>query len=98
MRSVAAALELFVHAPQRGIVDKSAQQLVVARTGLVCPRKQHINDAQSTACTDRLGGEPFARGNGAVERGSVLQRPDNRCADRHDAAIARPRIMDRLRG
>jgi hypothetical protein len=98
VRSVAVPLQLLIHARQRALVDKSAQQLVVAGAAFMHPRKQRINHAQSTASADRLGRKSFARGDGAVVRGGVLQSPDDGCADRYHAATALSRVVYRLRG
>lgn len=92
VRSITACFELCLHLVERGVVDKRAKQLEVARAALVRARKYRIHYAQPTARADPLGGQPFARRNGSVERSRVLKRSDDCCANCYDA----PRMLPRL--
>ena len=91
-RAVAARLERRVDPRQRLVVDEGAQQLVMARAGLVRAAQERVDDPQSTSPV-RAGSSPSPRRCAARPAArSVFQGARDGRAERDDAAAAPTRV------
>jgi hypothetical protein len=98
VRPILVRVQFLIYPVKRLIISKGAEQFMVTRARLVSARKDRIHDGEPAEGTDPLRRESVPGRDVAVTRCSVLQRPDNRCADRHDPSASLASLLDRFRG
>ena len=75
--------------------DERAQQLVVARAGLVRAADERVDDREPRLSAEAIGRQSGAGSDAAGPRGGVLERAHDRRSERDDAIAAAPGRPDR---
>jgi len=97
VRSVPEQFHQCIGLAQRVVARKRAQQLIMARRRLVHAGDDRIDDPQSGRRCDMAGRHAVARSHVSAALRRVLERADDRRADRDDAPAFGTRPGDRLR-
>lgn len=98
MRPVVVRFQLSIDPAKRHVIGKGSQQLVVACRRLVRPGEDGVDDRERTGYTNSSRRQTIPRSHHAIRSGGVLQRSDDRRADRDDASAGLARPRDRACG
>src|SRR5437867_11474938 len=98
MRSIAVGIELVTCLPQRLIVSKGAQQLVMTGARCVRARDDRVNDPKPRGMADALRRDAETCAHAPVARCRVLERAHDRGANGYDAATVTPGAAKRKGG
>src|SRR6185503_15806322 len=89
VRAIPGRVERRTYSRQRRVVEKGAQQLIVAAALFVRAREDRVDRAQPAERAEPLIRDAWPRRDDAGAARGVLQRPHDRSADGDDAAASR---------